>query len=53
MATLSVHEFPTTKTGQGIFASILVVNDEGNRGDVNAMHAGWAVSHNIFFFFTI
>ena len=51
MATLSVHEFQTIKSGQHILASITVGNvQQGHKDHTNAVHAGWAVSQRNLFF---
>ncbi|GJN38904.1 hypothetical protein PR202_gb27985 [Eleusine coracana subsp. coracana] len=33
---------------QSIFASILVINQQGRNGDINAMHAGWAIDPSFY-----
>ncbi|TVU08310.1 hypothetical protein EJB05_41710, partial [Eragrostis curvula] len=49
MTTLSVHEFPTTKKGQDIEATVAVSNfQEGHTDNVNAIHAGWAIEPSFY-----
>jgi hypothetical protein len=51
MATLSVHELPSTKKGLDTEATVAVANfQQGDTDNVNAIHAGWAVSQRFLFF---
>ncbi|TVU49655.1 hypothetical protein EJB05_00979, partial [Eragrostis curvula] len=49
IVTLSVHELPSTKKGQDVEATIAVSNfQQGHTGNVNAIHAGWAIEPSFY-----